>query len=55
MTVPQAARQQSLAFVNEARMQPEDPPPGCFWQTVGRPITPEQLECVHSQGREAQC
>jgi hypothetical protein len=36
-------------------MQPEEPPPDCFWQTVGRPITQEQLERVRSQGREALC
>jgi hypothetical protein len=36
-------------------MRPEDLPPGCFWQTMGRPITPEQLERVRLQGLEALC
>src|SRR5262249_14283514 len=36
-------------------MQPEEPPPGCFWQTVGRPITPGQLDRVWSPGRESLC
>lgn len=29
-------------------MRPEDPPPGCFWQAVGRPITSEQLDRARS-------
>ena len=36
-------------------MVPKEPPPGCFWQTVGRPIQPEQVEHIRSQGREALC
>jgi len=36
-------------------MAPEEPPEGCFWQTMGRPIQPEQLERVRSQGRESLC
>jgi hypothetical protein len=36
-------------------MPPKEPPPGCFWQTVGRPIDPADLERVRSQGRDGLC
>lgn len=36
-------------------MPPEEPPDGCFWQTMGRPIEPALLERVCSQGRESLC
>jgi hypothetical protein len=36
-------------------MPPEEPPEGCFWQTMGRPIELEQLERLRSQGCESLC
>lgn len=36
-------------------MPPEDPPPGCFWQTMGRPIDSDLLERIRHQGRESMC
>ena len=36
-------------------MPPDEPPPGCFPQIVGRPLEPEQLERIRSQGRESLC
>jgi hypothetical protein len=36
-------------------MLPEDPPEGCFWITMGRPIDPALLERIRSQDRESLC
>lgn len=36
-------------------MPPEEPPDGCFWLTMGRPIEPALLEHIRSQGRESLC